>query len=47
MVGKKHAILDGASDKTFLKEKVAGVLGLQEPLQKVLMIQLKPFSPCS
>ena len=35
MVKKKiNALLDDASNKTFLNE-VAGVLGLQEPFQKV------------
>ena len=32
---KINAILDEASNETFLNEEVAGVLGLQEPFQKV------------
>ena len=32
---KINAILDDASNETFLNEEVAGVLGLQEPFQKV------------
>ena len=32
---KINAILDDASNETFLNEDVAGVLGLQEPFQKV------------
>ena len=32
---KINAILDDASNETFLDEEVAGVLGLQEPFQKV------------
>ena len=32
---KVNAILDDASNETFLNEEIAGVLGLQEPLQKV------------
>ena len=33
--GKINAILDDASNETFLHEEVAGLLGLQEPFQKV------------
>ena len=45
---KINAILDDASNETFLNEEDAGVLGLQEPFQKVhvLMIQWKRFSQC-
>ena len=32
---KINAILDDASNETFLNEAVAGILGLQEPLEKV------------
>ena len=32
---KINAILDDTSNKTFLNKEVAGVLGLQEPFQKV------------
>ena len=32
---KINVILDEASNETFLNEDVAGVLGLQDPLQKV------------
>jgi len=32
---KINAILDDASNETFLNEEVAGVLGLHEPFQKV------------
>ena len=32
---KINAILDDASNETFLNEEVVGVLGLQEPFQKV------------
>ena len=31
---KINAILDNASNETFLKEVVAGILGLQEPFEK-------------
>lgn len=31
---KIKAILDDASNETFLNEEVAGVLGIQEPFQK-------------
>ena len=31
---KINAILDDASNETFLKEVVAGILGLQEPFEK-------------
>ena len=32
---KINAILDDASNESFLNEEVAGVLGLQEPFEKV------------
>ena len=32
---KINAILDDASNQSFLNEEVAGVLGLQEPFEKV------------
>ena len=32
---KINAILDDTSNETFLNEEVAGILGLQEPFQKV------------
>ena len=32
---KVHAILDDASNETFLNEEVAGMLGIQEPFQTV------------
>ena len=31
---KINAILDDASNETFLKEAVSGILGLQEPFEK-------------
>ena len=51
---KMNAILDNASNETFLNEEVAGVVGLQEPLISrkfkfkfmFSMIQWKRFSQC-
>ena len=47
---KINAILDDASNETFLNEEVAGVLGLQEPFQKVqvhvLNDTVETFQPC-
>ena len=44
---KINTILDDASNETFLKEEVPGVLGLQEPFQKVqvhvLNVTVKTF----
>jgi len=31
---KTNAILDDASNETFLNDEVAGVLGIEEPFQK-------------
>ena len=37
---KINAILDDASNETFVKEVVAGILGLQEPFEKVQVYAL-------
>ena len=47
---KINAILDDASNETFLNEEVAGVLEMQEPFRKVQVHVLNDtvvsFSPC-
>ena len=37
---KVNAILDDASNETFLNEEVAGVLGIQEPFETIKVLVL-------